>query len=62
MQALEDAADLARGVDDVAQIARRRGRLVARDEHGVRKALADQIVLERLLVLEVTLGLPRFTL
>src|SRR6478672_13850663 len=58
MQALEDATDPARGVHDVAQITSAVGGLVASEKHGVCKTLGDEIVFERLLVLEVALGLP----
>ena len=57
MQAFEDRADLARGLDDVVQIAAAAARAVAGDEDGVLEPFADQIILERLLVLEVALGL-----
>ena len=55
MQALEDRADPARGLDDVADVLAGAARIVAGEEHGILQAFADQIVLERLLVLEVAL-------
>ena len=46
MQTLEDAVDLARGLDEVAQIGAGARRAAMRDQHGVLEALADEIVLE----------------
>src|SRR5512143_3356166 len=57
VQAFEDRADLARSLDDFAQIAAAPPRAVSRDEDRVLQALADEILLESLLVLEVALGL-----
>ena len=58
VQALQDRADLARRLNDVTQIPAAAACAVASDEQRILEPLADEIVFERLLVLEVALLVP----
>src|SRR5262249_6556175 len=57
VQAFEDRADPACGLDDVAQVSAASARIVAGHQDRVFESFADEIILKCALILEVALGL-----